>query len=339
MKDVFFFGKYMGDMRAIYHILEESGEYNIYYDFYDKKVSHIPDVCNFDLIITSHQNPPERYGPETKYVHIGHGIGPVAIKYNNDLHTFLNYKAIGFHGEHERSLYVEAGFPIEKSMILGSPFSTILLKQNTTDKIKTISTIGKSTWPTIIFAPTWNHGGENRGLFNFSKDEKEDAANVKMVCEFMKTHCINFVIRLHDKFRYSTDWLEKYKDIFIDNNVSYHYMDDQPDGENLFKYANVLIGDMSSVNTYFYIMDKPVIHIGSESFKIKRGYGVPVWDKTDRAGHIVDTLLDLFQAIDDSLAKPELFSDERKRVVKKYIDYIGDECKKQVLLEFRKIGK
>jgi len=119
--------------------------------------------------------------------------------------------------------------------------------------------------------------------------------------------------------------------------VSAHYFDQDPYNLPYFKFSDVLVGDLSTSNTYFYVMDKPVVHIGAFPFKKKVQSKWGGMALSDRAGYVVEDFEDLLAKVKDSAVHPSRFSVERKRTVGKYIDYVGEDSKTAILSEFKRL--
>jgi len=230
------------------------------------------------------------------------------------------------------------GFPSERLLVIGMAASIELLSpMNAQERKEFLHKKGLDpAKKTILYAPTWGHN-EERGFFCLWWQDGREKERVDKFCKFVTRDLnMNLVVRLHEKRRYSQDWIKKYRNIFDMYKVRAHYFDQDPYNLSYFKFSDFLVGDLSSVNTYFYVMDKPVVHIGAHPFKKKRQSTWSGMTLNDRAGYIVEDYQDLLVEVKDSVVNPSKFSNERKKIVGKYIDYVGEDSRKAILSEFRR---
>jgi len=334
------YAKYMGDIKVIHDVLEESNEYDLTYQYIDIGKGNRPS--NIDYLIISHQTPSWYKG---KIIQAQHGLGCLTSPPNWPASELLarfkkdNYYAWCVFGKLHKSWFEEGiGIPGERLLMVGMASSIELLSPiNMQERKEFLRMKGlDSTKKTVMYAPTWNHG-EERGFFCLWWQDGRETERVEKFCRFV-THDLNMnlVVRLHEKKRYSQDWIEKYHSTFDRHKVSAHYFDEDPYNLPYFKYSDILVGDLSSVNTYFYVMDKPVVHIGIHPFKKKLQSMWACMTLSDRAGYIVEDFQDLLVKVKDSVENPSRFSVERGRIVGKYIDYLGEDSKKAILSEFRR---
>lgn len=334
------YGKYMGDIKIIHDVLEESNEYDLTYQYTDTGKGSGPS--SVDYLIISHQTPGWYKG---KIIHAFHGLGCLTSPRWQPASELLadykkrNYYALCIYGKVHKSWFVEGmGFPSERILMIGMASSIELLSpMNMQERKEFLHKKGlDSSRKTIIYAPTWGHN-EERGFFCLWWQDGKEKERVERFCKFVTQDLnMNLVVRLHEKRRYSQDWIEKYRDIFDRYEVSAHYFDQDPYNLPYFKYSDFLVGDLSSVNTHFYVMDKPVVHIGTHPFKKKLQ---SMWASTalsERAGYVIEDFRDLLIKIKDSIENPSRFSIERKRITDKYIDYLGEDSRKAILSEFRR---
>jgi len=327
------YGKYMGDIKVIHDVLEESDKYDLTYHYIDVGKGGKPsDWKVIDYLIVSH-NPPKDI--KCKVIHTHHGFGLAPELFNQ---TAPNFYAYCKYGKIQKSWLENVGFSSERILVIGMAASIDLLSPvNMMIREKFLCEKGLDhTKKTIMYAPSWEHG-EPRGFFYLWWQDGKEEERVKRFCRFV-THDLNMnlVVRLHDRHRYHQDWINKYYNIFDTYKVNAHYINQDPYNLSYFKFSDVLVGDLSSVNTHFYVMDKPVVHIGASPFKKKRRLGWGYLVLSDRAGHIVEDFQDLLDKTKDSIENPLKFSVERKKTVDKYIDYVGEDSKKAILSEFKR---
>lgn len=334
------YGKYMGDIKVIHDALEESNEYEMTYQYIDTGKGGKP-LSDIDYLILSHQTPSWYKG---KIIHAYHGLGCLTSPaWQSAPKMLADYKRQGYYalcmyGETHRSWFEGIGFPNERLLVIGMASSVELLSpinEQERDKFLLDKCLN-SAKKTIMYAPTWDHG-EDRGFFCLWWQDGREAGRVERFCRFVTCDLdMNLIVRLHEKKRYSQDWIKKYSNIFEIYKVSAHYFDDDPYNLPYFKCSDILVGDLSSVNTYFYVMDKPVVHIGVHPFKKKLRSMWACPTLSDRAGHVVEDFEEMLTLIKDSINNPARFRSERKRVVDKYVDHTGEDSKEAILSEFRR---
>lgn len=332
----YFYGNYTADIKGIFDILVTAG-CAVTHNMVGKTGKEEADKPDFVVVSGKLLTI-----PGSKQIHTQHGLGffpqiPVVAR-PDFLKTMAKLHKIVVHGEPQVKAFLEAGISNDKLMLLGMPASIQLLADTQLDERRDFLEANgmAATRQTVLYAPTWDHK-EQRGLFvNWWQDGRE-ARRVEELCRFIvnELEC-NFIIRLHQKHRYSQDWLAVYKDILAKYGVLACYADDDVVGFPYFKYADVLISDLSSVIVYFYVMDKPVIHIGENPFtkKRSRGWYGGTMGLADRCGYIVKDFEDLAGRISDSLLDPMRFSEDRQRVIKKHVKYTGDACREAIVREF-----
>ena len=193
---------------------------------------------------------------------------------------------------------------------------------------------------TILYAPTWDHG-DPRGFFALWFKGAE-SGRVEQFCRYITQDLdCNLIVRFHEDHRYSSNWLhDVYREMLHRYNVYAFYYPDRPDDTPYIKYSDVLIGDMSSINTCFYIADKPPVLIGTDIYKRKRSKcgGVTMEDRNS-SGHVTDDFDEMLLMVKDSLDHPGKFKKERKVFVDKYVDYVGEASRQAVIREFARVCK
>lgn len=334
VKHIHFYGKYVGEIMGVFNILTASKKFKITYEFIGTQLKSDLD-SKPDIVVTSNHSCPYTDAPE---FHLGHGMGPISKIYHKSKEEFINdyvkrYYAINVFGNWYKKIYASMGFPEDKIIILGSPMSYYLLMEDDDRDMFLINQKLDPRKKTILYAPTWNQGSE-RGFFPLWYEDNEREKVEQFCCFIVNNLDCNLMVRMHESFRYTKNWLSLYSDIFNKYKVVRHYADQIPSNLPYLKYSNLLIGDMSGINTYFYIMDKPVVHIGSNIMSSKRDTGQGGWSLEDRAGFVSDEFAEMLSCIQESLNKPELFSEKRNNVVNKYIDHIGQDAADTVIKEF-----
>lgn len=333
------YGKYMGDIKVIHDVLEESSEYDMTYQYIDIGKGGRPS--EIDYLIRSHQAPNWYKG---KIIHAFHGLGFIPLFPNLPMSELLAlYKkqnhALCVYGKLHKSWFEDIGFASEKILTIGMAASVYLLSPiNMGEREKFFYKKGLNPdKETIIYAPSWDHN-EERGFFVSWWQDKKEGERVEKFCKFITYDLkMNLIVRLHERHRYSQDWIKEYGRIFDTYRVNAHYINQDPYNLPYLKFSDVLVGDISSLNICFYVMDKPVIHIGASPIKKKRQSRWGVIALSERAGYVVEDFQDLLDKLKDSVANPSRFSVDRKKTVGKYIDYTGEDSREAMLGEFRRL--
>ncbi|RJQ17489.1 MAG: hypothetical protein C4560_08670 [Nitrospiraceae bacterium] len=357
---IHFYGRYnLADLSSVFNILKDINEYETTYDFYKDRKSFpyysLPDSVNF---ILSENNGPDYC--RGKNIDISHGYGPVVgfSKDKNSCNNLINnFFSICVYGKFQKDILLDIGYPEEKIIIFGMPYSIDLLKKTDVDD-RNKFLLSKGLNPenkTLLYAPTWNQWFPNnitekvlfkffnikettRHFFELWWQDGKEYIRVEKLCKFCMENGINFIVRMHERQRYDKDWLEVYSNIFDKYNVTRHYMDDDINSLQYLKYSDVLLGDISTINTYYYVMNKPVVHLNrGKPFNHKLKTIISSMDIKDRPGYIVDDFEEMLEAIKDSFQHPDRFEKQRTLTVKKYIDFTGDECIDVIKKEFKRI--
>ena len=338
-----FYGKYMGDMKIIFNTIKSTNDYDISYDLTGFGSSR--RIRNPQYIITSHSMP-NYVKNNSKEVHMRHGYGvfpwiPDKNKKDELLKDYEKFYGFRIFGDKDYKVFKDWGIPEKRLMMIGLPFSVDLLSLNNNDeRIKFLKS--KNLDPeknTILYAPTWTHY-EERGFFvEWYKNKEDEKEKINSLCKFITEYLnCNFIIRFHEKHRYNEDYLNMYKDILNKENIySTYLVEDEVDNISYLKYTEVLIGDLSSVNVWYYVMDKPVVHIGLKPFFNCVNKGLAGLDYDDRVGYVTDNFNIMLDNIEDSLINPYKFSDKRQTLVSKCMKYMGKQSTEAIKEEFKRV--
>jgi hypothetical protein len=333
VKSIHLNGRFMGDIMAVHRILEQSGEFDLTYEYPKFKSKAKPREV--DVLVWSHRFPSKIKAKHI--IHTGHGYGffPTIILNKKQFLEDVNVRGstILFYGEKHRAPHLEMGHLKEKTHIVGMPFSALLMQE--IDEVERREFhLSKKLDPnkkTVLYSPTWDRGVQ-RGFFaEWWQDGKEED-RVREFVDFITIKMgVNLIIRMHESKRYAKNWLNVYRKYFDHPNVYAIYFEQDYNNLPYYQHSDILVGDWSGVNTYFYITDKPVIHVGRNAYLKKQVGGYGSMDINMRPRPIVDTFDQLLENIENSLANPSEFSKDRQRLVETYIDYTGEESKKRVL--------
>lgn len=325
-----FYGQRIGNLKTIHRILDETGKYTITSDYYDIDEGRQTNAVIADYIITSHSTP--EIQKSTQIIHVSHGTGPISIR------KFGNDHFLCVCGENFKRQYADNDFAIEEKILnIGIPYSIDFLKSD--GKTEFLSDRGQDpNKKTVLYAPTWGHN-EKRGFFVLWHKGNEHE-RVERFCKYITEDLdCNLIVRFHEHFRYTKNWLhEEYQDILHKYNVYARYYNEDIDDVPFIKHSDVLIGDISSINTCFYIADKPMVLIGTDIDKElrKKCRGVTMKDRNS-SGYVTNDFDEMLEMIKDSLEDPDRFKPERKAFVDKYVDYVGDASRRAVISEFERV--
>ena len=353
---IHFYGRYyLADIKCVYDILKKT--YSTTYDFHNdtERMPGFTKPSAVDFILTENTRPSYCSG---KRIDVGHGLNPAlgfgSTECKNLSKLLMNeFDVICLYGQLQKEALILTGYPQDKIVVFGMPYSIDLLKPTDENHRKDFL-LSKGLDPdkkTLLYAPTWNQSVQGhflkrifckskptRQFFESWWEDGKERQRVEKLCNFIQENGLNFMIRMHEKHRYDKDWLGLYSDIFDKYGVFRHYLNEDADSFPYLKYSDVLLGDISGMNTYFYVMDKPVIHLNKGiPFGYKVKYRVGAMDINDRAGYVAGKFDEMLEYISDSFENPGKFSEKRETTVKKYIDYVGDECALAIYREFRRI--
>jgi hypothetical protein len=243
------------------------------------------------------------------------------------------------YNDQAKSLYEDCGIPRNRIAVIGMPSSIELLEPMDEGARKEfLKSRGLNPKrKTVLYAPTWNHN-RKMGFFSEWWEDGKELARVDRLCKFIVNEMkANFIVRLHEKYRYSEDWLDKYKATFERYGVPTTYLEDDPNNLPYIRYSDIMVSDLSSIVTHFYVMDKPVVHIGQDPFSWKRPNGLGGIPLKKRAGHVITHFKELRKGIEASLRNPGEFSEKRREVASEYISFVGEDCRDKVIDGFRRI--
>ena len=331
----------MGDIKSIYRVLLDTNEYDITasFEYSNPEIDTKPD--NADFVITSHNNPQYLHGARNIHIQHGYGVGGRMLHETDEQYQrdyCRQYYALGLYGEDQKNNHVKRGFDEEKIMLLGMPVSVHMLEKIIPEERAEWLT-SKGLDPdkrTIIFPASWNNGSE-RGLFHLWWEDGKEIDRVYKLCEYItdELNC-NFIIRLHERHRYTQDWIRAYRKIFKMYGVLALYLNDDPDIMPYLRYSDQAIGDVSNSNSYFLVMDKPITYIG-DGILPKWGDKQGGWKIEHRAGRTANTFEELLECITADYNNPQEYSTERKIAVMENVSRVGEDSREAIVSEFRRI--
>jgi CDP-glycerol glycerophosphotransferase (TagB/SpsB family) len=167
---------------------------------------------------------------------------------------------------------------------------------------------------TVMYAPTWGWGYSNDGLF--ARWFGRETETFEKLCQDVASQGLNFIVRLHHlSLQNNNEELqeiaEKYNVLLQVSEVSNF----QEDPNKFLWITDILISDLSGIIAEFMVLDRPIIYIDPDE-------GIEPWSDSDmpkhfRAGHVVQTPEELYEAVNDSALCPERYSGERKSLISK----------------------
>ena len=171
-----------------------------------------------------------------------------------------------------------------------------------------------SSRKTLMYAPTWGWGFGSRGFF--SRWDGQEYEAFEKLCWKAKEMDLNFIVKLHCLSLYSNnkemvDIADRYGVLWLTKEPSCTQIDPNP----FLWISDVLISDLSGIIADFMVLNRPIIYIDPDENR-------DAWDDADmpknfRAGHVVNTLDELINAIADSISCPERFKDQRQAICSK----------------------
>ncbi len=167
--------------------------------------------------------------------------------------------------------------------------------------------------PTILYAPTYNAYPIGK---LFPSLLGEDIDILTQLGEFVVKNNCNFIIKIHpqdalvirNKNLFSI--AEEYGICYIPKEVK-GFIEDP----NMHLVAaDILISDISGVVTDYLALDKPIIFFDPDNEAVWKNSDIP---RDWRPGFIANSLFELFNQIETSLAKPDQFSSRRRELTEK----------------------
>jgi len=229
----------------------------------------------------------------------------------------LEYDLILLPGEyHKRELIrrLDLKDSVERLKVVGWPriddfFNGVF------DREQIMNSLGLDvTRKTLLYAPTWGWGSTNKMLF--ARSFGSDVEVFEKLCRKVKEMELNFIVKLHclaipTYNKEMIDIADKYGVLWVTREAKCFLEDPIP----LLWATDILISDLSGIITDFLALDRPIIYVDPEKNTID-------WDETDmpksfRVGHVVRTLEELLQSMEDSLRNPKRFSQQRQNLAAK----------------------
>jgi CDP-glycerol glycerophosphotransferase (TagB/SpsB family) len=303
------------------HPLQRAGY--IFYDDINKFRELNPDFC-----IVTNTVPDQEY---MNYIQIHHGFGwkgeDLRKNYERepsfDEFPFIKYSTA--YSEYDKKYRNGRGYSHDKIITVGEIFSDDLLDQKfSTDDIKRCLKISENK--IILFSPSWDHSGRSSGFFgNMYKTLMRDIIEFVAFIKMTEEKGFHVILRFHEKKRYKRHLITQVVLWFVSKkftNITWHYLNEEPDPLPFLQIADLMISDISSIITYMYILEKPVILITSDDyssaniFPPNHNWRIPMTDLIGEKVHNADSLLNAIQEMTSTSAVD--YNKMQRKFVKRY---------------------
>ncbi len=191
--------------------------------------------------------------------------------------------------------------------------------------------IDTQTRPTVLLSITWHYGGifaqagsAGRTLKGLATDDAVDPANLDFLQRMIETvqACgANLLICLHERKRFEASFINALEQVTAPHDfVELRFKDEHPDNLTDLLVADVMISNLSSFLTYFYVLRRPAVHIlpvakGMRKIErrlmLTRRFGIRLWsraeaawmnDPTDVGGAVAENAEEAVRALEMALA-------------------------------------
>lgn len=165
------------------------------------------------------------------------------------------------------------GLPADACATIGMPFAELLSKPRyTKENIASEYEVDVMGRKTVLLAITWHYGGifaeppgvkrSLRGLAGSVGVNPRDATFLHDVVAAVGARGANLLICLHDRQRYDTAFLGFLQALADQHEfVEIRSKSDHPDNLSDLLAADVMLSNLSSFLTYFYLLGRPALHI------------------------------------------------------------------------------
>lgn len=344
MIDFHFHGRYCnGDIRKIFQLTQSTG-YSVTSHFHRESWETKTEHSRFVVAELVH-GPTYNRAPR---IYTGHGYGyfsdidPEAVAYwKRNVHYFCAPNEIFAEG-------VKAlGYDDDHILRIGLPYSIDLLQPvDEHQRAAYLKSIGlHPERKTLFYAPSWHIAGNTSsgGFFPLWWNDGAEDKRVERLCKFCADQELNFMVRLHEAHRYPTGLLDRYIDSFKRFNVHYSYHGPNNDNLPQLVYSDIMLGDFSSMQTFFCLMNKPVVYLDVFARehpvrkRVDRNVRTLCVPSHARPGHVVSEFDEMLEAIVESQLRPDEYLSDRQAFAHQYFPWIAAESRERVLAEFARV--
>ena len=173
----------------------------------------------------------------------------------------------------------------------------------------------------ILYAPTHGHKWDKEFFPWRSMSDIIDRIE-----EFCERNKCNFMIRMHPLwYKQNAVSKEKLEERIAQTGHVFHLPSDRyVDVGPILSVSDVLITGWSSIANDFILLDKPIIFLEVE-LPVKEFVLKP----EERAGFVVKGEREFLEKLEEALARPNLFEEERRILIKKMYDHLDGESSRR----------
>ena len=179
------------------------------------------------------------------------------------------------YGEHDRNWRIKGmRFHPDNCVIVGMPFADLIMKPPyTKQELKDHYTIDIERRKTLLVNFTWHYGnivsyqpgliGHIKRTLNIGSLNGSDEVFLRNLCEKAFAQNADVLFCMHDRWRYSEDYLAIYKGLKASygKRIQIKHKDEHPDNLADLCVADVMVSNLSSFITFFYHRKNPSIHL------------------------------------------------------------------------------
>ncbi len=263
-----------------------------------------------DLWVLAHigpQNVPfviQKDFEKLKKLQLWHGVGPKGINFTKE--DYENYYFC-VSSEYTKKRHIQLwNAPPDKLLVTGTARLDTLYKYLKTPRSKLLKELKiKSNNKIVLYAPTFD-----TGLWPWREPYEE----FEKLCMFCKENDLTLILRLHPYAKVNRKKIKKIVRKYP--NVHWLDMSKEPDTMKLLAITDILVTDWSSLYTEYFLILKPIIFLEVEYHKYVTHRGKSQIPPEFRAGEIVRSNSEFYDALKIVLEKGNRYSDKQKELLK-----------------------
>lgn len=221
--------------------------------------------------------------------------------------------------EYERNNHSEAfSIPKDRFVITGNPRN---------DRLYDAPPSRESPIKTILYTPTFRERGDGPG--NHTRVLLHPEIDEKGMIDFLEAQNAKLIIRPHwitHGHHYSSDRIETVTHM------------QEPDLQNLFENADILVTDYSSAFIDWLILDKPVIFSPYDLEEYSKINGLLDDYNNLVPPPVCNNREEVFQCITEAISNPNKYQEQRHEAKRKYLGSIGNGASERVLRVMKNQG-